>query len=430
MSENCCHSDCCGHKHGFFNSMKYRLWVLIVAAVLCVVSYFWDDIIGDSYETGKYFNPAWLVVIICGGPLIVDGFRKLFKEKRVGTSLLISVAIFACIALEILCWCGVALDDHSGGHDHSNLFSAAEVAFIMWLGDLLEDFAVAKLTKNQTTLNHDHGHSHRGEVKKTRIERTVDKWAGIIVPSAIVIAAVVFVLVLTVFTEDWHVALTRAMTVLVVFCPCSLVLSTPTAIVAGLRNLSSKNIVIKNGSALERVAKTDVVVLDTDTDGYDLKAILAKRNTEVVSFSADADAGQKVEEIGRLKRDGRVVCYVGDSDKESAAFSAADVSMLTGSGENCDFADINLGGGTEKVDGILRFGKRVLATITANIILAVSVNIVSVVLSLFGYLDPVIGALVHNGGTILVVINSAFLLAVKKPFQSGNSQQNNQTGEN
>lgn len=429
MSENCCHGGCCCPKHGF-NSMKCRLWVLIVAAVLCIVSYFWDDILGDAYEIGKYFNPAWLVVLICGGPLIVDGFKELFKEKRVGTSLLISVAIFACIALEILCWCGVALDGHSDGHDHSNLFSAAEVAFIMWFGELLEDFAVAKLTKKQATNNHDHGHSHAGEGKKTRIERTVDKWAGIIVPSAVVIAVVVFVLVLTVFKEDWHVALTRAMTVLVVFCPCSLVLSTPTAIVAGLRNASSKNIVIKNGSALERVAKTDVVVLDTDTDGCDLKEILAGRNTEVVSFSADADSGQKVEEIGRLKRDGRVVCYVGDGDKESAAFSAADVSMLTGSGENCDFADINLGGGTEKVDGILRFGKRVLATITANIILAVSVNLVSVVLSLFGYLDPVIGALVHNGGTILVVINSAFLLAVKKPFQSGNSLQNNLTGGN
>ena len=426
MSENCCHGGCCCHKHGF-NSMKCRLWVLIVAAVLCIVSYFWDDILGDAYEIGKYFNPAWLVVLICGGPLIVDGFKELFKEKRVGTSLLISVAIFACIALEILCWCGVALDGHSDGHDHSNLFSAAEVAFIMWFGELLEDFAVAKLTKKQATNNHDHGHSHAGEGKKTRIERTVDKWAGIIVPSAVVIAVVVFVLVLTVFKEDWHVALTRAMTVLVVFCPCSLVLSTPTAIVAGLRNASSKNIVIKNGSALERVAKTDVVVLDTDTDGCDLKEILARRNTEVVSFSADADSGQKVEEIGRLKRDGRVVCYVGDSDKESAAFSAAEVSMLTGSGESCDFADINLGGGTEKVDGILRFGKRVLATITANIILAVSVNLVSVVLSLFGYLDPVIGALVHNGGTILVVINSAFLLAVKKPFQSGNSRQSDLT---
>lgn len=410
--------------------MKYRLWVLIIAAVLCIVSYFWDDILGDAYEMGKYFNPAWLVVLICGGPLIVDGFGELFKEKRVGTSLLVSVAIFACIALEILCWCGVAFDEHSGGHDHSNLFSAAEVAFIMWFGELFEDFVVAKLTKNQTTHNHDHGHSHRGEGKKTGIERTVDRWAGIIVPSAVVIAAVVFVLVLTVFKQDWHVALTRAMTVLVVFCPCSLVLSTPTAIVAGLRNASSKNIVIKNGSALERIAKTDVVVLDTDTDGCDLKEILAKRNIKVVSFSADAAVGQKVEEIDRLKRDGRVVCYVGDGDKESAVFSAADVSMLTGSGENCDFADINLSGGTEKVDGLLRFGKRVLATITANIVLAVSVNLVSVVLSLFGYLDPVVGALVHDGGTILVVINSAFLLAVKKPFLSGNYQQNSRKGGN
>ena len=254
MSENCCHGGCCCHKHGF-NSMKCRLWVLIVAAVLCIVSYFWDDILGDAYEIGKYFNPAWLVVLVCGGQLIVDGFKELFKEKRVGTSLLISVAIFACIALEILCWCGVALDGHSGGHDHSYLFSAAEVAFIMWFGELLEDFAVAKLTKKQATNNHDHGHSHAGEGKKTRIERTVDKWAGIIVPSAVVIAVVVFVLVLTVFKEDWHVALTRAMTVLVVFCPCSLVLSTPTAIVAGLRNASSKNIVIKKQGDFPIIAK-------------------------------------------------------------------------------------------------------------------------------------------------------------------------------
>ncbi len=416
MSEDCCHDVCCGHEHKRFQNKKHRIRVLIIAAILCVVSYFWDDILGDAYAIGKYFNPAWAVVFICGAPLVVDGFKGLFKNKKIGTSLLISVVMFACIALEILCWCGVALDEHVGsGHDHSNLFSAAEIAFIMLLGEFLEDLSVSTLT-GEHRHSCSHGDVEHTEVKKTGIERTVDKWAGVIVPSAIVFSALVFVLVFIVLKEDWHVALTRAMTVLVVFCPCSLVLSTPTAVVAGIRNLNGKGVKVKSGSALERIATVNAVVIDTVQGADVLRISLKERNIETINFSDGLSAKDKTEKIVELRREGKVVCYVGDGKADFSVFSAADVSMLTGSDKDSELADIDLGGGAEKAYGVMRFGKRVLAVITANIVLAVVLNVASVVLSLFGYLDPVIGSLVHNGGTILVVADSALLLTAKLPL--------------
>ena len=88
---------------------------------------------------------------------------------------------------------------------------------------------------------------------KAKIVRLADRWATWIVVIALV-AAVVVALV----TGE----LVRGVTVLVVFCPCSLVLATPTAIVAAIGNATKHGFLVKEGDALERLAEVDRVLFD------------------------------------------------------------------------------------------------------------------------------------------------------------------------
>ena len=69
----------------------------------------------------------------------------MFHEKKIKVSVLISVAILASIALEIVAWCGVSVE--SGHADHSNLFAAGEIAFLMALGGYIEDLTVKRTRK-------------------------------------------------------------------------------------------------------------------------------------------------------------------------------------------------------------------------------------------------------------------------------------------
>ncbi len=91
------------------------------------------------------------------------------------------------------------------------------------------------------------------ENKKAPMARIADKAASWLVPVALLIAIVAFVM-----TKD----IVRAVTVLVVFCPCALVLATPTAIMAAIGQATKHGVIIKSGEALERMGQVDTVAFD------------------------------------------------------------------------------------------------------------------------------------------------------------------------
>ena len=91
------------------------------------------------------------------------------------------------------------------------------------------------------------------EENKAPMQRIVDKWATWLVPIAIVIAIAVFLI-----THD----IIRAVTILVVFCPCSLALATPTSIMAAIGQATKHGVLIKSGEALERMGKVNMIAFD------------------------------------------------------------------------------------------------------------------------------------------------------------------------
>lgn len=91
------------------------------------------------------------------------------------------------------------------------------------------------------------------ERKKAPMARIADRAASWLVPVALLIAIVAWIV-----TRD----IVRAVTVLVVFCPCALVLATPTAIIAAIGQATKHGVIIKSGEALERMGKVDTVAFD------------------------------------------------------------------------------------------------------------------------------------------------------------------------
>ncbi len=88
---------------------------------------------------------------------------------------------------------------------------------------------------------------------KSKVVRTADRWAAYIVAIAFSVSVLTFL-----FTRDIY----RSVTVLVVFCPCALILATPTAIMAAAGNMSSKGILVRDGGSVERMASVDTVLMD------------------------------------------------------------------------------------------------------------------------------------------------------------------------
>lgn len=390
------------------------------------------------------------------------------------------------------------------------------------------------------------------EDKKAPVVRITDRVATVIVPLA-VLASIITYLV----TKD----ITRLVTILVVFCPCALVLATPTAIMAGIGNASRKGILIKSGEALENAGGINTIAFDktgTVTRGnpevidiislssnYTAENILllassaeklsehplgkavykaakemslnivephkfkiklgkgvialindkkvvvgnkkliettAEQNQLINSYEnhgktvlivsvedsviglitiADKIKSKSRETIHQLKEmgineiilltgdnenvarsiakqvgitnvyaeqlpegkvqvienqlnDNKKVCMIGDGINDAPALAISDVGVAMGALgadvaiETADIAlmsdDIN------KIPELIDLSKKVMGTINVNIAAPILINFVAIILAASGIIGPVVGALIHNVGSVLVVANSSRLI--------------------
>ena len=385
---------------------------------------------------------------------------------------------------------------------------------------------------------------------KAKIVSLADRWATWIVVIALTAAAL-----------TWLISgkIIRAVTILVVFCPCALVLATPTAIMAAIGNATKHGFLVREGDALERLASVKKVAFDKtgtltygtpqvtavvsylkDLSWSDLyayaasaelnsehplgKAIVRSYKEEMknaptapedfkmlpgkgvhaltdshrvfagnLELFAESDITLTEEMIGKAEiflEKGCTVIYLA-VDNRSAGFialsdtlrqNAATPVLLTGDHENAaghiarqlhisemhanclpedkliwidsyeqqnqpvcmigdgindapalkkacvgiamgkigsaiavDAADIALvNDDIRELPHLLRLAKRMMTTIRLNLTFSMTLNFVAIILAITGILNPVVGALVHNAGSVLVIINSALLLRWKE----------------
>ena len=393
---------------------------------------------------------------------------------------------------------------------------------------------------------------------KAKIVGIADRWATWIVVIALSAAALTWII---------SGQIIRAVTILVVFCPCALVLATPTAIMAAIGNATKHGFLVREGDALERLAKVrviafdktgtltygtpEVVAVESISEAFDKneiyrlsaaaeqlsehplgKAIVScyKKSGKVLSKAGDfqmlpsrgvcalvdgktvlagnpellrergvaldavpsaeahirqgctvtyvavdgklvgflalsdtlrkesaatiaslSDLGvqpvlltgdheaaakdiaeklhigevranclpeDKLKYIGEYQGKNMPVCMIGDGINDAPALKKADVGIAmggTGSDIAVDAADIALvDDEVKELPHLVALSKRMMTTIKLNMTFSMTLNFIAIALAIIGTLNPVVGALVHNAGSVLVITNSAFLLKWRK----------------
>ena len=246
---------------------------------------------------------------------------------------------------------------------------------------------------------------------KAKIQHTVDKVAAVFVPVIIGISIITLLCWIFLAPSDGVAkGLLAMVTVLVIACPCSLGLATPTALTAGIGNCARKGILVKDADSLQIAKDIDTVVLDktgTITKGLSADVVPSadmEFEDEIKETSAEAVAELKKMGLDvfmlsgdNQESEGRKVAMVGDGINDSPALAVADLSVAMGGGTdiamNASMVTI-VGSDLKSVSELIKMSKRTTRIIKENLFWAFIYNILAVPVAA-GVLHPVNGFLLN-----------------------------------
>ena len=169
----------------------------------------------------------------------------------------------------------------------------------------------------------------------------------------------------------------------------------------------------QSASMLQALEKLQVSTTMLTGDNAAAAANVAK-SIDGCKVQAECLPEDKLTYIRTQQNKARHLCMLGDGINDALALKQAHVGIAMGgigSDIAIDAADIVLTQDkVEELPHLLQLSKRMQQTIKINLIFSLALNFLAIVLAVTGYLGPVVGALVHNGGSIVVILNSVLLL--------------------
>ncbi|MFT4105213.1 MAG: cation-translocating P-type ATPase [Lacrimispora sp.] len=173
----------------------------------------------------------------------------------------------------------------------------------------------------------------------------------------------------------------------------------------------------ESGQMIEQLKKLKLqpVLLTGDNENA-ARAIAGELYIEEVY--ANCLPEDKLKRIDACQKGGEKICMIGDGVNDAPALKMADVGIAMGgigSDIAVDAADIALvDDEVKELPHLLALSRKMMATIKYNMVFSMGLNFLAIALAVSGTLNPVAGALVHNAGSIAVIINSSLLLKWRK----------------
>ncbi len=167
-------------------------------------------------------------------------------------------------------------------------------------------------------------------------------------------------------------------------------------------------------SEIESLGVTPVLL----TGDHENAAKTIAEQINIKEIYANCLPEDKLRQIDKYQEQNLPVCMIGDGVNDAPALKKATVGIAMGkigSDIAVDAADIALvDDEVKELPHLLALSKRMMLTIKCNLSFSMALNFIAIILAITGILNPVVGALVHNAGSILVIINSALLLKWRK----------------
>ncbi len=163
-------------------------------------------------------------------------------------------------------------------------------------------------------------------------------------------------------------------------------------------------------AGVKRAGKTTMLLTG---DHHNAAAIVAD-NTGIDEMHADCLPKDKMRIIGGLEAAGEHICMLGDGINDAPALKKAYVGIAMG-GVGSDIAIdassiVLINDDFREFGHLLELAEQMMKTIKKNIVFSLVLNFIAILLAVTGVLSPVLGALVHNAGSVAVIISSALLL--------------------
>lgn len=173
----------------------------------------------------------------------------------------------------------------------------------------------------------------------------------------------------------------------------------------------------ESANMIASLKKLDVqpVLLTGDNENA---ANTAAKNLGIEQVYANCLPQDKLKIIKDFQGKNESICMLGDGANDAPALKAADVGIAMG-GVSSDIAvdatDIALvDDETKELPHLIALSKRMMTAIKVNMSFSMGLNFLAVILAITGKINPVIGALVHNADSVLVISSSALLLKWRK----------------